>query len=117
MANRRYKLVGAGASSVSEINEQNASYTLVLSDTGKTIYKASGGAGETITIPANSAAAFPVGTIIAFQNDGGGDLSIAITTDTMEGTDGVTGTRTLTDNNTAVIQKLTATKWRYASTD
>lgn len=101
----------------SEINTQNGNYTLVMGDKGKTIYKASGGAGETWTIPANGTVAFPIGTLISFDNDGGGDLTIAITTDTLVGTDGTTGSRTLGDNHTAVIQKLTATRWRYAASD
>lgn len=102
---------------ISEINEQNGDYTLMLTDVGKTIYKASGGAGETYTIPANAAVAFERGAMISFDNDGGGDLTIAITSDTLEGTDGSTGSRTLGDNETAVIHKLTYTKWRYAASD
>jgi len=98
-------------------NVQDGNYTLVLGDAGKTIHKQAGGAGETYTIPANTAVAFSNGTLICIQNDGGGDLSIAITTDTLTGTDGVTGTRTLGDNHIAVIQKLTATTWKYAASD
>ena len=98
-------------------NTQNANYTLVLGDAGKCIYKASGGAGETITIPANSSVAFPVGTIIEIINDGGGDLTIAITTDTLEELQtGNTGSRTLPDNNKAVIEKVTSTLWKYLAT-
>jgi hypothetical protein len=98
-------------------NIQNGNYTLVLTDKGKQIYKASGGAGETITIPANASVAFAVGTIVEIINDGGGDLSIAITTDTMtELLTGNTGTRTLPTNNKAVIQKVTSTAWKYSAT-
>lgn len=97
-------------------NTQNGNYTLVLTDAGKMIYKASGGAGETITIPANGTTAFPVGTIIVIVNDGGGDLSIAITTDTLEPYDGTAGTQTLPDNNKAVIEKVTSTLWKYTAT-
>lgn len=103
--------------SVSTINTQNGNYTLVLGDKGKTIHKASGGAGETITIPANASVAYSTGTLVAVQNDGGGDLTIAITTDTLTGTDGVTGSRTLGDNHTAVFQKMTSTTWKYAASD
>ncbi|UCE39330.1 MAG: hypothetical protein JSW00_08955 [Thermoplasmata archaeon] len=100
------------------INTQNGNYTLVLADAGKIIRKASGGAGETITIPANASVAFPTGTIIEIQNDGGGDLSIAITSDTLEQwATGSTGTRTLSDNNKAVIEKVSSTAWKYGSTD
>ena len=93
-------------------NIQNSNYTLVLSDAPKHIYKASGGAGETITIPANASVAFPIGTAIPIVNQGGGTLSIAITTDTLtlEG-DGATGTRTLADDGIATILKVTATAW------
>lgn len=99
------------------VNTQNGNYPLVLSDAGKIIRKTSGGAGETITIPANSSVAFPVGTIIEIQNDGGGDLSIAITTDTLEQWQtGNTGTRTLADNNKAVIEKVASTTWKISGT-
>ena len=95
--------------------EQNGNYTLLLTDAGRMIYKSSGGAGETITIPANSSVAFPIGTAIEIVNDGGGDLSIAITTDTLEEfVTGNTGTRTLADNGKAVIEKVTATKWKIS---
>ena len=96
-------------------NIQNGNYTLVLSDAPKHIYKASGGAGETITIPANASVAFPLGTAIAIVNQGGGTLSIAITTDTLthEGT-GATGTRTLADDGIATILKVTTTSWMIA---
>lgn len=93
-------------------NIQNGNYTLVLTDAPKHIYKASGGAGETYTIPANASVAFTIGTAIPLVNQGGGALSIAITTDTltMEGTS-LTGTRTLADDGIATILKVTATAW------
>lgn len=93
-------------------NAQNGDYTLVLTDAGKTIYKASGGAGETITIPANGSVAFPVGTIVRIVNNGGGDLTIAITTDTLSlAGAGTTGSRTLSDHGVAVIEKVASTEW------
>ncbi len=93
-------------------NIQNGNYTLVLIDARKHIYKASGGAGETITIPANASVAFPLGTAIPIVNRGGGTLSIAITTDTLvlEGL-GTTGTRTLGDDGIATLLKVTSTVW------
>ena len=94
------------------LNTQNGNYTLVLTDAGKTIAKASGGAGETITIPENGSVAFPIGTQIDIVNDGGGDLTIAITTDTLQWVIGkATGSRTLADGGWAVIKKITSTKW------
>lgn len=97
------------------LNTQNGDYTLALTDRGGTIYKASGGAGETITIPANASVAFPIGTQIDIVNDGGGDLTIAITSDTLEwALGGGTGSRTLASAGWAVIKKVTATKWKIS---
>lgn len=94
----------------------SSSASLVLSDAGKTI-RMTGGSGQTLTIPANSSVAFPVGTIIAIINDSGNDWSVAITTDTLEqlGT-GSTGTRTLADNNKAIIEKVSSTAWKISGT-
>jgi hypothetical protein len=60
---------------------------------------------------------YKIGTWVAFDNDGGGDLTIAITTDVLVGTDGVTGSRTLGDNQRAMAQKIDTTRWRYQATD
>jgi hypothetical protein len=92
-------------------NSQSGSYTLVLTDAGKHIaYTGSG--GHTFTIPANASVAYPVGTVLTFIHQGSGNLSIAITTDTLllAGTSG-TGTRTLTSPGVATAIKYTATGW------
>ena len=97
------------------LNTQDGNYTLVLEDAGKTVHKAGGGAGETYTIPANSSVAFVIGTMIAINNDGGGSLTIAITTDTLTwSADNTTGSRTLADGGTCVLLKVTATLWKIA---
>jgi hypothetical protein len=57
-------------------NEQTASYTLVLSDAGKLIEVLNASA-NTVTIPANSSVAFPVGTQILVTQTGVGQTSIA----------------------------------------
>jgi hypothetical protein len=101
----------------STINTQNGAYTLVISDSGRTIRKATSTASITHTIPANSSVAFPIGTLIAWQNDGNVNMTIAITTDTLTGTDGITGSRTLGPNDTAVAQKVASTSWKYAASD
>lgn len=86
-------------------------YTLVLGDAGKHYYHISAST-HTLTIPANSSVAFPIGTVIGIVNeDGGGDLSIAITSDTLRWTD-QTGTRTLGENGTASLLKVASTVWR-----
>jgi hypothetical protein len=86
-------------------------YTLVMADAGKHYYHVSGST-HTLTIPANASVAFPIGTVIVIVNeDAGGNLSIAITTDTLRWGSS-TGTRTLAANGTATLIKVTSTVWR-----
>ena len=89
-------------------------YTLLSSDAGKNIYVSSTPTTPTITIPANTAVAFEIGTTLVITNDIGAatNVSIAITTDTLQlaGT-GTTGTRTLARYGVATLTKVTATKW------
>ena len=104
----------------SPINSQSAAYTLVLADSGKTIYHPSADTtARTWTIPANASVAYPVGTVIVFDNDiSAGALTIAITTDTMVlvGAAGSTGSRTLAAGGKATAQKVTSTRWRISGT-
>lgn len=94
------------------LNTQNGNYTGVLTDSGKAIYKASGGAGETITIPANASVAYELGTVLTFINNGGGNLTIAITSDTLTWTqDGSTGSRILRNDGMATAIKVATTEW------
>jgi len=56
---------------------------------------------------------FEIGTMIAIDNSGGSDLSIAITDDTLIWTaNNSAGTRTLADGGLAVILKVAATTWK-----
>lgn len=95
-------------------NSKSASYTLVASDAGKHIYHPSADTtGRTFTIPANSSVAYPIGTVLTFLNDASaGDISIAITSDTMvQDVTGATGTRTLKGPGRAVAVKVASTRW------
>jgi hypothetical protein len=92
---------------------QNAtgSTTLTIADAGRHIYVTS--TGQTITIPANSSVAYPIGTTIAFVGGPSATTTtIAITTDTMylAGT-GTTGSRTLAAYGMATAVKVAATTW------
>lgn len=89
-------------------NAQTAAYQLALVDNGKHISITTGG----ITIPANSAAAFPIGATVVIFNNSGSSQSIAITTDTLRqaGTTN-TGTRTLANYGLATCVKVAATTW------
>jgi hypothetical protein len=95
-------------------NSQSAAYTLVLSDAGKHILHPSADTtARTFTIPANASVAYPVGTGITFVNqNAGGVITIAITTDTLRlAGPGTTGARTLAANGIATAVKVTATEW------
>lgn len=86
-------------------------YTLALTDAGGHYYHVSG-TPHTLTIPANTSIAFPIGTVIGIVNeDGAGDITLAITDDTLRWTD-QTGSRTIAENGTATLIKVTSTVWR-----
>ena len=89
-------------------NAQTAAYQLALTDNGKHISITTGG----ITIPANSAAAFPIGATVVIYNNSGSSQTIGITTDTLRqaGTTN-TGTRTLANYGLATCVKVDTTVW------
>lgn len=95
-------------------NSRSTAYTLVLSDAGKHILHPSADTSARVfTIPANSSVAYPIGTALTFINqNGGGAITISITSDTMRlaGT-GATGSRVLSANGIATAVKLTSTEW------
>jgi hypothetical protein len=100
-------------------NSKSAAYTLVLGDAGKHILHPSADTTARIfTIPANSSVAFPIGTAVTFVNqNSGGVITIAITTDTMRlAGAGTTGSRTLAANGIATAIKLTSTEWIISGT-
>jgi hypothetical protein len=89
---------------------KTANYQLVLADRGKSILM--NGTSLTLTIPANSAVAFPVGTVVIIVNVNTSALSIAITTDTLTlANSTTTGTRTLARNGIATCVKISSTSW------
>ena len=96
-------------------NAQTGSYTLVLGDSGKSIFHASAAAVATYTIPANGTVAYPLGTTVTFINMSTNAVTIAITTDTLylAGT-GTTGSRTLAQYGVATATKMTSTTWIIA---
>jgi hypothetical protein len=85
--------------------------TLAIGDAGKHIYVTT--AGQTITIPANSSVAYPIGTTIDFiAGASATTVTIAITSDTMYlGGTGTTGSRTLAAHGMATAVKVAATTW------
>jgi hypothetical protein len=100
----------AGYLGAPQMSDQD-DYTLVMADVGKHYYHVSG-SPHTLTIPANASVAFPIGTVIAIVNENGaGNLSLAITSDTLRWGSS-TGTRTIAANGTATLLKVTSTVWR-----
>ena len=93
-------------------NNQTANYTLILTDSGKHIHKG-GTTAYTVTIPANSSVAFPIGTAVTFVNSAAsGNVTISITTDTMRlAGAGTTGSRTLAPYGVATVIKVSDTLW------
>jgi hypothetical protein len=89
-------------------NSQTSGYTLALSDMGKHISITTGG----VTIPANGAVAFPIGSAVTIFNNSGSSQTISITTDTLRqaGTAN-TGSRTLAQYGVATVLKVTSTVW------
>ena len=89
-------------------NQTGTSYTLVLSDKGKVV-TLSNASAITLTIPANASVAFPIGTQIPFVQIGAGQVTVAITTDTLSSVGGATK---LTGQYSAgTLIKLTSTIW------
>jgi hypothetical protein len=102
--------VGAGYMGIpASAAAATGSYTVVAADAGEHIYST---ATRTITIPANSALALPVGTTISFIAATGATVTIAITTDTLLlAGSGTTGSRTLAPFGIATAVKITSTSW------
>ena len=95
------------------VNSKSEDYTLVLADSGKTIYHPASDANDrTFTIPANGSVAYAVGTVVTFINLSANALTIAITSDTMYlAGDGTTGSRTLAEYGVASAVKVDSTTW------
>ncbi len=109
----------AQLSSLVRQNSQSAAYTCVLTDGGKHILHPSADTTARIfTIPANASVAYPIGTVLTFVNqNAGGVITIAVTTDTMRlAGAGTTGSRTLAANGIATALKITATEWIISGT-
>ena len=100
-------------------NSKSTAYTLVLADAGKHILHPSADTtARTMTIPANSSVAYPIGTALTFVNQASaGVMTIAITADTMRlAGAGTTGSRTLAANGIATALKVTSTEWIISGT-
>lgn len=91
-------------------NNQTGNYTLAISDRSKMVQMT---AAHTLTIPANAAVAFPVGTtLLVLNQSGAGNLTIVINSDTLDWIpSAATGSRTLAALSIATLYKFSATEW------
>jgi len=118
-ADAAFQAIDPQLSSLIRQNSKSAAYTLVLTDGGKHIYHPAADTTARIwTIPANATVAFPIGTVVTFDNDiGAGAITIAITSDTLVLVGaGTTGSRTLASGGQATAIKVTSTRWRISGT-
>lgn len=92
-------------------NLQNASYTLALSDRGKSVDAGLG--GMTVSIPLNAAVAFPVGTVITISNLTSSSITIAPISGVTLRQAGTTntGNRTLAAYGMATLRKTATDTW------
>lgn len=92
---------------------KTASYTVALTDAGKDVQM--NATGLTVTIPANASVAFPIGTTIVISNLFAGNLTLAITTDSLyiagTTTGGAATSRTIAQRGQVTIVKKTSTEW------
>lgn len=70
------------------LNQQAASYTLVLADAGKQVEIGSA-SGVTLTVPTNASVAFPIGTTILIVQTGAGQITVGGAGVTINGTPGL----------------------------
>jgi hypothetical protein len=85
--------------------------TLTLADNGKHYYSTSS-ATTTLTIPANSSVAFPIGSVVTVVNQGTGNVSIANGSTTLYlGGNATSASRTITSFGVATLLKVASDTW------
>ena len=100
--------VSGGLEAPLGVENKTGNYTMVLADAGKCITMNSG-SNYTLTIPANSSVAYPVGTTLTFVRLGSGTVTIAITSDTLSSKDG--NKKIAGQYASATAIKTTSTTW------
>ena len=88
--------------------QTGTTYTLVIGDAGKLV-TLSNAAAVTLTIPANASVAFPIGTIVDLLQLGAGQVTVAITTDTLNSSN--SKTKLIGQYAAAGLVKTAATVW------
>lgn len=91
------------------INARTASYTLALSDAGKLVTASHASDNITITVPAGSSAAFPVGTHVDIARLGAGTVTVA--GDTGVAVNGTPGLKLRAQYSAATLIEVAADSW------
>ena len=99
------------------LNTQDADYTLVLVDSGKTVLHTSAST-HTWTIPPNSSVAYPSGTVIVVANIGSGAVTVARGSGVSLriGGSATNGDKTLAQHGIASLLKLDTNSWYISGT-
>jgi len=103
---------GFGYTGLPQNATTTGSYTVTVADAGKHIYAS---ATRTVTIPANSALALPVGTTLTFITTASATMTITLTTDSLLLAGAATQpggqSRTLAPYGMATAVKIASTTW------
>lgn len=91
-------------------SQSGSTYTLVLTDGGKSVYF-TGGSTATLTVPTNASVAFPTGTTILVLNNNSGALTISGAGVTFQLANGATGNRTVATKGMASLLKVATDTW------
>ena len=100
--------VGTLSSGITANAQTGTTYTLVIGDAGKLV-TLSNASAITLTIPANASVAFAVGTVIDLLQLGAGQVTVAITSDTLSSSSG--NVKLTGQYSAASIVKTAATTW------
>ena len=90
-------------------NAKTAAYTLTLTDRGKSIDVSTG--GITITVPLNSAVAFPIGATVSITNLAATAITISSSATLRQAGTANTGSRTLAAYGMATLRKVATDTW------
>jgi hypothetical protein len=113
---------GVGTNAViTNVSGTSPNFTLTMSVNNSAAVSGALTAGPALTIPANSAVPYPIGTVLTFFNDASTAISagIAINSDTLAWANAGTassGTRILPRFGFATATKVTSTKWFISGT-
>ena len=102
--------IGGNSGSVKQVDDSTTTPLSAVALTDKnTIYNCTNAGAITATIPANASVAFPIGTVFGFTQMGAGQVTVAVTSDTLDSPDSLVATRA--QYSTIFARKTAATVW------